>query len=233
MRSVAPARAAPPRGGSATVVTGCDAGRSRSCGCAGGSTTALLVPWAESVAAALKGRGGFTLIALDGMGGSGKSTLAQRLAEQFGATIVHGDDFYRPMDADERAALTPEQGYERYFDWQRLRAEVLGPLAAGHDAAYRRYDWGTGDLAPDEKHAVARAGVVVVEGVYAARPELAAFYDLVVYVDTPRDESMRRLRARGDDHGPLDWEARWRAAEEHYLATAHPKDRADLVVPGH
>ncbi|MGW8687291.1 hypothetical protein ACWGNN_40915 [Streptomyces sp. NPDC055817] len=53
---------------------------------------------------------------------------------------------------------------------------------------------------------------------YTARPELADYYGLLVYVDTPREESLRRLRERGDEHGPVDWEARWRLAEEHYLA---------------
>jgi uridine kinase len=190
---------------------------------------------AEQLAAAIdaRGREKFTLVALDGMGGSGKSTLAAALAELRGAVVVHGDDFYRPMDAEERARLSPAQGYDRYFDWQRLRAEVLAPLAAGRDAAYRRYDWETGALAPDEIHTVSGSGIVVVEGVFTARPELADYYGLVVYVDTPREESMRRLRERGHDHGPIDWESRWRLAEEHYLATTRPRERAHLVVPGH
>ncbi|MFF3886435.1 uridine kinase [Streptomyces sp. NPDC001914] len=191
---------------------------------------------AERVVAAARARGnqGLVLIAVDGMGGSGKSTLASAVAARLGgAVVVHGDDFYRPMDADERAALTPAEGYERYFDWQRLRDEVLTPLATGHDAHYRRYDWPTGSLATDERRAVICDGIVIVEGVYTARPELVDHYDIVVYVDTPPDESMRRLRARGDDHGPVDWEARWRLAEEHYLATTRPRDRAHLVVQGH
>lgn len=47
------------------------------------------------------------------------------------AAVIHGDDFYRPMAQIERADLDPEQGYDRYFDWQRLREEILVPLAAG------------------------------------------------------------------------------------------------------
>ncbi|MER5836548.1 hypothetical protein ABT116_38490 [Streptomyces sp. NPDC002130] len=116
---------------------------------------------------------------------------------------------------------------------QRLRDEVLAPLAAGRDAAYRRYDWETRALAPDGIHTVSHFGIVVVEGVYTARPELADYYDLMVYVDTHREESLRRLRERGHNHGPIDWESRWRLAEEHYLAVTRPRERAHLVVPGH
>jgi hypothetical protein len=121
---------------------------------------------AEQVAAAVDARrnGGFALVALDGMGGSGKSTLAAALGGLRGAEVVHGDDFYRPMDCAERARLSPAEGYRCYFDWQRLREEVLAPLAAGLDAAYRRYDWERGEPAPNESHVVSRSGLIVVEG---------------------------------------------------------------------
>jgi uridine kinase len=76
-------------------------------------------------------------------------------------------------------------------------------------------------------------GLVIVEGVYSARPELAAYFDLVVFVDTPPEVSMRRLRERTHFHGPVDWEARWRLAEEHYIATTDTAARAHLIVPGH
>lgn len=189
---------------------------------------------AEQVAAAAVDRSceGLVLVAIDGMGGSGKSTLAAAVAELCGAVVVHGDDFYRPMAAEDRAELSPEQGYHRYFDWQRLRREVLVPLAGRRVAEYQRYDWESGDLAVGEIHRVDLFGVVVVEGVYVARPELAALYDLLVYVETPPEESLQRLRDRGHDHGPIDWATRWRLAEEHYLSVTRPRERVDLVVSG-
>jgi pantothenate kinase len=134
------------------------------------------------------------------------------------------------MPDAERERLSPPEGYERNFDWQRLRDEVLAPLASGQDAAYQRYDWATGCLAPAELHTVSSSGIVVVEGVYAGRPELEHFYDLLVWVDTPAEVSWQRLRERGDDHGPIDWEARWRLAEEHYVAATNPQARAHITV---
>ncbi|MEU9702251.1 hypothetical protein [Streptomyces sp. NPDC047981] len=46
-------------------------------------------------------------------------------------------------------------------------------------------------------------------------------------------ESYGAAVVHGDDHGPIDWESRWRLAEEHYLAATRPRERADVVVPGH
>ncbi|MDT0347065.1 uridine kinase family protein [Streptomyces litchfieldiae] len=172
---------------------------------------------------------GTTLVAVDGAGGSGKSTLAATLARQLGdCAVVHGDDFYRPMPDAERERLNPEQGYRRYFDWERLADQVLRPLRAGEAARYQKYDWATGRLGAWET--VARGGVVLVEGVYTARPELADFYDLTVFVDTPRETCLDRLRARGENSA--EWITRWRAAEDHYLRTTRPAERATLVVAG-
>lgn len=168
------------------------------------------------------------LIAVDGAGGSGKTTLAAALVDALGATIVHGDDFYRPMPDAQRERLTAEEGYRRYFDWERLRDQVLAPLHAGAPARYQRYDWLTGELGGWDD---IRAGTtVIVEGVYTARPELAALYDLAVYVDTARETCLQRVRSRNEN--PEAWIMRWRSAEDFYIDTTSPQTRAGLVVRG-
>lgn len=180
---------------------------------------------------------GLALIGVDGAGGSGKSTLARELAELLAAdgtpvSVVHGDDFYRESDPAVRLALSPAEGYERYFDWERLRDEVLVPLASGRDAEYRRYDWTTGQIAPAERHPVTAAGYVVVEGMFTVRPELSGFYDLTVYVDTPLEVCMERLLARGHDHGPGNWNARWQESDKYYQSATDPSRRLDMTVKG-
>lgn len=170
------------------------------------------------------------VVAIDGLGGAGKSTLADALRARLNdASIVLGDDFYRPMDAGARAGLGPREGYERYFDWQRLAEEVLDPLSRGRAAVYRRYDWSRDRLGDDPVEVQPR-GVILVEGVYSARPELRGYVDLAIYVETPRAERERRLRARGQDEAG--WIARWMAAEEWYEREHRPRERADLVVRG-
>jgi uridine kinase len=171
-----------------------------------------------------------TIIAIDGAGGSGKTTLAATVVALLDrATIVHGDDFYRPMPDHERERLDAQQGYHRYFDWQRLRDQVLAPLRAGHTARYQKFDWATGQLAT--WHEINPGTIVIVEGVYSARPELAPYYHLTAYVDTPREICLHRMRARGQD--PEEWITRWRAAEDFYLRTTWPQTRVRLLVRGY
>jgi uridine kinase len=171
-----------------------------------------------------------TLVAVDGPGGSGKTTLATALAARLeDCAVVHGDDFYRPMPDEQRERLDPGQGYHRYFDWQRLRDQVLLPLRDGRTVRYRVHDWGTGRLGATRRIDPG-VGVVIVEGVYSARPELCDLYDLTVYVDTSRETCLRRARERGEN--PERWILLWRAAEDHSIATTRPRTRLDLVVGG-
>ena len=61
-----------------------------------------------------------SLLCIEGLGGAGKSTLAEAVAlERRDITVVYGDDFYGP-EARDWQSWTPQQGYERYFEHERL-----------------------------------------------------------------------------------------------------------------
>lgn len=170
-----------------------------------------------------------TLVAIDGLGGAGKSTLAAQVLEAFeNSAIVCVDDFYRPMAATERAALGPEEGYDRYFEWERLRDTVLAPLSKEFRARYRCYDWATNRLA--EWRQVEPGRVVITEGVYSTRPEIRPYFGVTVYVDTPRE--LRLARMLGRRYEDVSWVEHWMAAEDWYEEHERPKEHVDLVVYG-
>ncbi len=168
------------------------------------------------------------MVAIDGMSAAGKSTLATVVVAQLpDAELIRGDDFYRVMDDNERLGMSPEQGYDHDFDWQRLRQQVLDPLRAGKPARFQRYDWSTGQLG---RWVEARpAPVVIAEGVYISRPQLRDIFDVVVWVDASADARAVRQSLRDDSP---EWVARWGAAERHYVAHHQPASTANLIVSG-
>lgn len=170
------------------------------------------------------------LVGVDGQGGAGKSTFARSVVGSLGgAVVVEGDDFYRDMDDDARASLDPAAGVEQYFDWQRLRREVLEPVRRGEGTLrYQRYDWA--DAAMGAWVELPMPEVVVVEGVYALRPQLLDLVDVAVWVEASEETRLRRQAERGENAD--EWIARWVAAEDHYVATCDPRSRADLHVDG-
>jgi uridine kinase len=170
------------------------------------------------------------LVAIDGGGGAGKSTLAASLKSVLdGVAVVHGDDFYRPLDEAVRHRLTPEEGYASLFEWQRLEAEVAVPLVAGRAARYHRYDWEAGCVSPDA-HQIAPAGIVLIEGVYSLRPELRTYWDVGIYVAAPRSIRMARMADRSENT-PSQIE-RWEASQAYYETAVNPAATADLVIDG-
>jgi uridine kinase len=169
------------------------------------------------------------VVAVDGRSGAGKSTLARQLLAAIDAALVEGDLFYRDMPDDQRAVLTPEEGVARYFDWERLRDQALVPLRRGDAAGFRPFDWrrGVGLASPV---IVLPRPVVIVEGVYSARPEFDGLVDLRVLVETDEGERHGRLGRRVHDLGA--WTVRWEAAEEVYFTRVRPPGSFHLRVWG-
>ncbi|WP_375425585.1 NTP transferase domain-containing protein [uncultured Friedmanniella sp.] len=181
------------------------------------------------------------VLALDGASGTGKSTLAEAVRLRTGATVLPGDDFYSVAFADadpgDLALLTDAEIADRVFDWSRLRVEALAPLAAGRPARYRPYDWtgagaGGSTARPDRlgpPRTLPSAPLVVLEGVYAARPELADLVTATALVAVPDAVRQQRRDARGDDPGRQEL---WERGERHHFSRLRTAVDVDLVVPG-
>ena len=172
------------------------------------------------------------LVALDGRSGAGKSTLAAAVGRRSGAAVIDGDDFYHGASAEYWDAMPPAQRMECVIDRRRQRA-VLACLAERRRATWHPYDW----EADDGSLAAAAltcppAGVVILEGAYSARPELADLMSLRVLLDVPRDVRRARLLRREGARDRAEWEARWSAAEDLYFETVMPPGAFDLVLDG-
>jgi uridine kinase len=194
---------------------------------------------AEIVATAIRAlqagaRDDTIVVALDGRSGAGKSTLAARIADPLDAAVLHGDDFYRDMPDADRVALSAEQGVARYFDWERLRDEALRPLARTEPARFGCFNWLAG-RGLTSAVSIEPRDIVIIEGVYSARPEFDDFLALKVLVEAADDdrEQRRQLRRRTvSRNDPDGWDARWGAAERVYFECVRPRNTFDLVVSG-
>jgi len=156
------------------------------------------------------------IVAVDGPGGAGKSTLALELSEVLGsARIVRTDDF---------------ASWDNPLNWWPLLIEqVLKPLSLNQAARYRRYDWTRGALA--EWHEVMPGGYVIVEGVSASREAFRPYLTYSIWVETPREERLRRGLKRDGQNMRRQWE-QWMADEDAYVEREHPEQAADAVISG-
>ena len=170
-------------------------------------------------------------VALDGRSGAGKSTVAKLVNARAGALVIDGDDFYRGGDGAFWDALGPAEKVDLVIDWRRQR-RLLERLRRGEPARWRPYDWEADDGRLAAEITALPADLVILDGAYSVRPELADLFVLRVLLDVPRAIRRDRLLQREGEHDRAEWEARWQDAEDLYFERLMPPDAFDLVVDG-
>jgi len=172
------------------------------------------------------------VIAIDGPSCSGKSILATAVALRSGASVLEGDDFYRDtlpsLSTAQREAMSDAAVVDAVIDWVRLRDQALVPLRAGEAATFQPYDWDANDgrLAPPR--IIPAAEVIIVEGVYAARPELAELIDLTVYLGI--DPGLRADRYAEREADDPDLQRFWERGERYYFSVVRPPASFDIQL---
>jgi molybdenum cofactor guanylyltransferase len=169
------------------------------------------------------------VIAIDGPSCAGKSMLATALGLGCEGSVLEGDDFYRHtlprLTLTQRETMSDGAVVDAVIDWERLRAEALLPLRAGQSATFQPYDWDADDgrLAPPK--IIPAADVIIVEGVYAARSELADLVDVAVYLGVDPEVRGARYAERADDP---DWRRFWERGEAYYFSAVRPPASFDI-----
>jgi|SRR3989344_7231735 len=175
-------------------------------------------------------REGPLLVSIDGRSGTGKTTLGKAVAEKIGATFILGDDFYAGGTFKEWSKKTPKQKADFCIDWKRIRKEALEPLLAGRSATWHPFNWQTNEGLADNTITAKPAKVIILDVVYAARPELADLIDFSVLLQV--SEAARRIRIAKRESGSFmkKWHKVWDDAEDYYFSQVRPPLSFDLVV---
>ena len=183
-------------------------------------------------------------VAIDGRTASGKTTFADALATavaDLGRPIIRSsiDGFHRPKtERYARGRYSPEGYYFDARDLAAIRRLLLDPLGPDGSRLYRTASF---DLEADHPIEVSPSiapleAVLIVDGTFLQRPELAAGWDAVIFLRVSEEETVRRGIQRDSDLlGGLEaatalYSKRYVPAENIYAALAHPEQAADAIV---
>lgn len=179
-------------------------------------------------------------VGIDGVDGAGKTVFADELAEVLrtqGSPVVRAsvDGFHRPRaERYRRGRYSPEGYYLDSYDYPALRALLLDPFAPGTD---RRYCSAIRDVATDAAlprrwRPTAPGVVLLLDGIFLQRPELAGCFEAIVYLQASLGQTYARMALRdGCSENPGDpANDRYLAGQRLYLAECSPAERASVVV---
>jgi uridine kinase len=181
-------------------------------------------------------------VGIDGLTAAGKTSFGHELAayvSRAGRPVLRAslDDFKRPWR--ERHLYDRETGpgyYRNAFDYDAVTRLLLEP--AGSDGSGACVLCSIDPLTQiDHSDVVTPAAddaVLIVDGVFAFRPEINAHWDFRVWLEIDPQQSIRRGAARDQDWAGSEAEAvhrdRYLPAEELYLAEVDPLRLVDVVI---
>lgn len=184
-------------------------------------------------------------VAVDGYTGAGKTSFGHELAaalRDLGRPTMRAsfDDFKHPWrHAREHGydRLSGEGYYRNAYDFRSARDLLLGPAGptgsgvvalCGHDPL-------TGEDHRDTKVVTPPGTVLVVDSVFACRPEYDDCWEYRIWLDVDPEAAMQRgiardTEAEGIEEATRVHRGRYHGAELIYLAEAHPLARAQVVI---
>ena len=185
--------------------------------------------------------GGVWRVGIDGVDGAGKTRFADELAacvvdmEVIRASV---DGFHNPRAVRySKGRNSPEGFFEDSFNYVQLREYLLDPLSPGGSMRYRSRGFDhVSDRRVDGAVLEARPpSILIFDGIFLHRPELARYWDYSVFLDVSTHESLRRRIERegvgGISNDPADpIHARYVRGQEIYLRSCDPIHHATLVV---
>jgi para-aminobenzoate synthetase len=106
---------------------------------------------------------------------------------------------------------------------------VVSTLLTDGEAHFLPFDWEAFDGSKRSDPVVLEAcAIIIVEGVYSARPELRELVDFSVLIDIPEDLRRQRLMKREGEIGA--WERQWHLAEHWYFEKRSRREDFDVVI---
>lgn len=171
-------------------------------------------------------RPGSVLVTVDGPCASGKTTLAEKAAHVLECRVVHTDDFVVPHARKTPERLSVPGGN---CDWERLVREVLLPWKQGSAARFRRYDCHRDIFLPEET--LEPGKLLILEGSYSNLPAIRALADIRIFMNTPEEIRMKRLKQRETPESLIRFRKRWIPLENAYFAAYGLPDGECITVP--
>ena len=182
-------------------------------------------------------------VGIDGVDGAGKTRLADELVEpvrRLGRPVLRAsiDSFHNPETVRYRRGRGSPEGFFRdSFNCEALRSALLNPLGPGGSREFRTaiFDYRTDSELNEPAAVAADDAVLLFDGIFLQRRELAPCWDYGVFLDVPFEITHERMAQRDGISAAVEApeNRRYVEGQRMYLAECHPREAADVVIDNH
>ncbi len=183
-------------------------------------------------------------VAIDGVDAAGKSTLADELVrpvQERARPVIRAsiDGFHNPRAIRYRRGRdSPEGYYHDSFDHEALKSNLLSPLGPDGRLRYRSRVFDHQSNSPfHAKSSIAeRNSVLLFDGIFLQRPEIANYWDYIIFLVVDFSVSVQRAELRDSESmGGVEavrdrYAERYMPGQRIYLECCLPYEKADIVV---
>ncbi|HEK9099130.1 hypothetical protein KFD70_20230 [Bacillus pfraonensis] len=176
------------------------------------------------------------ILGIDGLSRSGKTTLVKQLEgnmkkEGIPFYFFHIDDHI--VERNKRYDTEYEEWYEYYqlqWDVEWLQKHLFQQLRMENQLSLPFYNDQT-DTCETKEIIIPSPCTIIIEGVFLQRKEWRKYFDYMVYLDCQKEQRFLR-ESEKTKRNRAKFERRYWKAEDFYLRTEFPKQKADLIING-
>ncbi len=177
------------------------------------------------------------VIGISGIDGAGKTSFAESfgkylITQKYETQAIHLDDFHNPKAMRYAGENEADNYYTRSFNINLIKEKLLKPLSRKRAFSKRMtvLDWRTDKFDTERKYVFNQNTIVIFEGVFLFRKELALYIDYKIFLDIPFEESKRRALIRDSKADTHKYDTKYLPAQSRYLEEYPPEKTADMVI---
>lgn len=184
------------------------------------------------------------IVGIDGIDLSGKTLLSEELSKKLESLgkkpiLVHEDQFVNPKAIRNQQGMWSAKGfYEDFFDHNSLAQKILYPLKCGEnvDIVIDCLNFSKDVYDSSIHYRISAENIVIVEGLFLLRPELAKFFDMVIRLKISAKTVMERALVRdvpslgSKNFVTKHYRLQPIPAQTIYERLCNPNNRADIIL---
>jgi uridine kinase len=177
------------------------------------------------------------VIGVNGIDGAGKTQFAESLEVYLNTKghqtqLIRLDDFHNPKATRYAGNDQADNYYNKSFNISLMVEKLLNPINERKPVSLTRkaLDPDTDKYEITRTYNIDRNTIVVFEGVFLFRKELAPYIDYKVFLAIPSEESKRRAIIRDTEADLKKYDEKYLPAQVKYLKKYPPAQAADMII---